>query len=67
MILVPRVVGENSVQLDCRFTHICYLVDEVGIVGWAIHCIMWLHSPQGDEIAKEMCPNTSVCVYTSIV
>ena len=37
-------------------------MDEVGIVGCAICCIMCVHSLQGDENTIEMCPTSSVAV-----
>ena len=49
--------------------YVCYLVDEVGIVGCAIHCIMSMqkNSPQGDEIAIRMCPKASVTMCVIII
>ena len=46
----------NHYSNGLRHIYICYLVDKVGIVGCAIHCIMHVHFPQGDEIAIGVCP-----------
>ena len=44
------------------------MVDEVGIVSCAIHCIMHVRSPLGDTIAIGMCSYASVAVcHNSIV
>ena len=62
MILLPTVVCSNPSHLNCKFAHICYLVDG-GIVSCAIHCIMHVHSPQGDQITIRMCPNNIIQLY----
>ena len=47
---------------NCRCTHKCYLVDQVGIVSCAIHCIMHVHSPNGDIIITGMYLKTSIAM-----